>query len=234
MIEQLAERIGASTSDIIGVSRKQEIATARELSWKFLREAGGYTLDRIARIFGRNHSTIYYGINRANNLLMSNDFLATSIWQKISSINPGVIFEKNNEFDEFMIIGFKKRFVSPILSGVKKHTIREDKFNRWSAGKKMNMATEIRTKNYNQFAEKQCTGTQKIQIRYYDRDKFVRISVDDHFLGFVNFEGADISCSTSKIEDLAKNDGFENIREFFEWFNTDFDGKIIHWTDIRY
>ncbi len=37
-----------------------------------------------------------------------------------------------------------------------------------------------------------------------------------------------------EIHRLANKDGFYNILEFFNWFNTDFDGQIIHWTDLKY
>lgn len=33
---------------------------------------------------------------------------------------------------------------------------------------------------------------------------------------------------------LARNDGFDSVDEFFEWFSEDFDGWIIHWTELRY
>lgn len=37
-----------------------------------------------------------------------------------------------------------------------------------------------------------------------------------------------------KMLQLAQNDGFDTIEEFFEYFNEDFTGKIIHWTGLRY
>lgn len=33
---------------------------------------------------------------------------------------------------------------------------------------------------------------------------------------------------------LAKNDGFDDVYQFYKWFNKDFKGKIIHWTEFRY
>ena len=38
----------------------------------------------------------------------------------------------------------------------------------------------------------------------------------------------------SVIEKLAKNDGFDSIQYFFEWFNKDFEGEIRHYTDLKY
>lgn len=31
---------------------------------------------------------------------------------------------------------------------------------------------------------------------------------------------------------LANNDGFDNAVDFFKWFNKDFEGEIVHWTDL--
>ena len=36
------------------------------------------------------------------------------------------------------------------------------------------------------------------------------------------------------LRELAKNDGFESVEDFFAYFNKDFKGKIIHWTDLQY
>ena len=50
-----------------------------------------------------------------------------------------------------MVIGFNKQFPDKITEGTKKHTIREDKHDRWNAGMIMHMATGVRTKNYKCF-----------------------------------------------------------------------------------
>ena len=33
---------------------------------------------------------------------------------------------------------------------------------------------------------------------------------------------------------LVQNDGFASISDFFKFFNKDYTGKIIHWTDLKY
>lgn len=43
-----------------------------------------------------------------------------------------------------------------------------------------------------------------------------------------------IRLKRSQIEELAMNDGFESVDQFFAWFNKDWKGKIIHWTDLKY
>ncbi|WP_246838111.1 hypothetical protein [Leptospira mayottensis] len=40
--------------------------------------------------------------------------------------------------------------------------------------------------------------------------------------------------SYSECEELAENDGFESFSDFCTYFNNNFEGKIIHWTDKKY
>jgi hypothetical protein len=123
-----------------------------------------------------------------------------------------------------MILGFKKQFPPLISAGIKIHTIREDKHNRWKKGNKIHFATGVRTKDYNQFKNTGvCYSTQAITIRYpteYFND--VRIRIDG------------ILMSVAETQRIAHNDGFENLAAFLIWFNSDFDGKIIHWTKLKY
>ena len=122
-----------------------------------------------------------------------------------------------------MVIGFKEQFVPKILDGTKKHTIREDATNRWKVGRVMDMATGVRTKQYNKFTEQICTGIQTILI--------IRVS-DELNQTIVNVDGRELSLD--EIQQLAWNDGFENLIDFWLWFKDGFDGKILHWTDLRY
>lgn len=116
-----------------------------------------------------------------------------------------------------MIIGFKERFIKPILfEKTKKHTIREDKKNRWKAGMLMHMATGVRTKNYNCFKEVTCKSIQLIEIQNNS------ITVDNRKL------------TEQEIQQLIVNDGFDSTIDFWNWFEKPFKGKIIHWTDLRY
>lgn len=122
-----------------------------------------------------------------------------------------------------MVLGFKKQFVPLIKSGSKIHTIRIDKHNRWKAGMKMHMATGVRTKKYKQFCGTlTCIRTQKIQIIYKKTSPCPKIFVDGKLL------------NSDESYLLAKADGFSNTWEFRQWFNKDFRGKIIHWTDRKY
>ena len=132
-----------------------------------------------------------------------------------------------------MVIGFNKQFPDKITAGTKKHTIREDVHNRWHAGMVMHMATGVRTKNYNCFKLDTCKSTQHICI-FYDYpigSKRTVVIIDNKYI-------YDNLCPDLKaivrMNELAFNDGFDSIESFFEWFNSDFSGKLIHWTDLRY
>ena len=118
-----------------------------------------------------------------------------------------------------MVLGFNPRFVDKILNGTKVHTIRADIHDRWKAGRSIQFATGVRTKYYKQFKEGVCVSTQKIEIKYYGETPVIK--VDNQKIGFA-------------VPYLSLNDGFETLGDFFEWFDKDFTGKIIHFTYKRY
>ncbi len=136
-----------------------------------------------------------------------------------------------------MILGFKNHFVPKILDGSKIHTIREDKNNRWKKGRIIDMATGVRTKKYNKFTEQFCISTQMIEIKWtthnkglVSENKSVQVLIDNQNITNKHFKDTD----EMVVELLAKNDGFENVADFFAWFSKDFKGKIIHWTELNY
>lgn len=124
-----------------------------------------------------------------------------------------------------MILSFKKQFIERIIRGSKIHTIRLDPHNRWKVDNKIHFATGIRTKKYNQFFEGECKSIQKIKIIYKNgkhNHSMPSIYVDNKLL------------KISEMIKLAHNDGFDLLYQFIEWFNKDFEGKIIHWTNFKY
>ena len=121
--------------------------------------------------------------------------------------------------NKIMIISFKAQFKPLILNGSKIHTIRADKTSRWKAGNEIHFATGVRTADYDCFKKGICVGVQKIQIRRCYGEA-------------VRIDG--IGLSRGDIKNLAINDGFSDVDSFFQWFDTDFEGKIIHWTDFKY
>jgi hypothetical protein len=148
-----------------------------------------------------------------------------------------------------MILGFKTQIagqptffvekiracVSPIHEKTwtpKIHTIRTG--NRWKAGMKMHLATGVRTADYYQFnigeysALAHCTSVQSIQIDHNAR-LGKRVFVEDDQDSIFTKQLSDV-----EIELLSINDGFDSVDEFWNWFQHDFVGQIIHFTDFRY
>lgn len=130
-----------------------------------------------------------------------------------------------------MVLAFKKQFVAKIQAGIKKHTIREDKKNRWKVGNKIHFATGVRTKNYNQFAEGICTLIEPFEIKYeHEGSKTTaEVFVNNELLGRAVWRNCQLISSSFSVDVLSTNDGFVKTNDFFEWFDKDFKGKLIHW-----
>ena len=123
-----------------------------------------------------------------------------------------------------MILGFKQQFKEPILKGAKIHTIREDKQNRWRAGEWIHFTTNVLAKEHDLFRIDLCYSIQEIQIRW--------IKSKGHRFCLVIIDGREIWWD--EVKTLAKNDGFDDVKDFYKWFDKGFKGKIIHWTFLRY
>ena len=103
------------------------------------------------------------------------------------------------------------------------HTISADFKNRWQVGRKIHAVYNNRQKNQFQFAPTfTVKGIQTIEIKWIMPPCQITVKIDNKLL------------SLKDIQRLAINDGFENLGEFTSWFNTDFKGKIIHFTDFIY
>jgi hypothetical protein len=120
------------------------------------------------------------------------------------------------------------------MTNPKIHTIREDKKERWKPGTKIDFFINCRQKDMFRFAPVlPVVNVQKIEIleMSWVRDEFCyqkengklfAIKINDAFLPI------------DHLENLAHNDGFDSIEDFFAYFNEDFTGKLIHWTTLRY
>jgi len=70
--------------------------------------------------------------------------------------------------------------------------------------------------------EKNVVSVQDIKIEYYDDGDCVEVIIDNK------------TKTVDELEQFCINDGFESSDDFFEFFNHDFEGQIIHWTDLKY
>jgi hypothetical protein len=115
----------------------------------------------------------------------------------------------------------------------KLHTIREDKHNRWKAGMSIQMV--YRGPKYSILDHfnkgipelEKCVSVQKIDIKW---ESFIGLQKPALNIQIDNGR----SLTTSEITQLAINDGFKDIEQFCRWFNKDFSGNLIHWTDLKY
>lgn len=125
---------------------------------------------------------------------------------------------------------YKKDFIPKI------HSIRKGK--RWKAGNVIHMATGVRTKKYFRFngdgiGLDVCKAVQTIEIKEIAiTDSNYCYVTEDHKIFTVTVDGWKFTRDGIKI--LAFNDGFESAEDFFKWFDKDFEGQIIHWTDFKY
>ena len=110
--------------------------------------------------------------------------------------------------------------------GPKLHTIREDENNRWCPGMKIHPVINNRSRFRFQFAPVlECTGVQLIRICHRFVPYPPAVYVGGYLLDRMDDE---------QVRQLALNDGFPSVEAFFLWFNKDFEGKIIHWTNLKY
>ena len=119
----------------------------------------------------------------------------------------------------FNVDGKRKQtnFEEKIKKGIKLHTVRLDSKNRWKKDMKIHFATGASSK-YNCFKEGICTETQEITIL----DQCILI------------DGRELDLSEEQY--FSDNDGFDSVNDFWAWFDqySPFEGKIIHWTNLRY
>ncbi len=132
-----------------------------------------------------------------------------------------------------MILGFKEKFVEPILNGSKIHTIRVDKNRRWNGGRIIHFSTNVRTLKQNQFDLGTCRSVEDILISRYGNTVVIIIIGEDTITSINYLDSGDHVV----LDEIASNDGL-TVEEFVEWFvpgeHDFFAGRIIHWTDFSY
>ncbi|HQU51435.1 MAG TPA: hypothetical protein PK643_00405 [Saprospiraceae bacterium] len=133
-----------------------------------------------------------------------------------------------------------EEIINKVLSFEKKlkpHTIRADKSNRWKPGNKIHFVINNRTKDRFQFAPVvECKSVQKIVITHgFNGFRYEsQVWIDSHLFAEYGCSRKDINWNEKGLLKLAQNDGFDSIDAFFDYFDKDFIGKIIHWTDLKY
>lgn len=123
--------------------------------------------------------------------------------------------------DRCKILGGKPTgFEAKIDANRKKTTIREDKRNRWEEGQLIEMITGgkcFRTSRV-KMIQKITIGKIRIPAEQGMRQRMYRV---------VQVDGKIVE--KHDLIQLAKNDGFATVGDFFDYFDADFKGKLIHW-----
>lgn len=139
----------------------------------------------------------------------------------------------------------------PMMDGAdikpKIHTIREDKSDRWKSGMAIHPVINNRTPKRFQFAPTiPCKAVQRIDIKDVTGTRIMGSDLNygyilKHAIRDVDFYLAyevyvdDKRLMTDAIGELAINDGFDTIDSFFKYFADGIvNGKLIHWTDLKY
>ncbi len=145
-----------------------------------------------------------------------------------------------------MILGFTSlfdgkplNFIEKISRAIKLHTLREDVHERWNDSRTIQFCTGVRTKKYKEHFSKPCTGTQLVKL-ILPKNNFTPYITDLQIV--VN--GKPLNPLMNQV--FIKNDGFSEWTDFMKWFffekkkgkwvqtRTEWTGKIIHWTELRY
>ena len=131
-----------------------------------------------------------------------------------------------------MLLGFKKRFVEPILIGTKVHTMRKDRRVQPKIGERLYMYTGLRTSSCQKITDKEILiSTQRVHIKG---------SLNLGVAGMnVWIDGRNLS--NIEINEFVKFDGFTDQTDFASfWLEGKKNGRfaailtLYHWTDLRY
>ena len=135
---------------------------------------------------------------------------------------------KVSEYRDLQIQYVKKAISTNWIFANKIHTIRRDEKNKWKVGNKIHFVIYNRTPQRYQFAPiVPCMSVQAIKIKYCYNRNTKAFDTPIVMIG-------DKQLSINEETQLAINDGFQSSEAFFNYFDKDFTGKIIHWTDKQY
>jgi hypothetical protein len=139
-----------------------------------------------------------------------------------------------------MLLGFKPRFVDPILLGTKVFTLRNKRKNQPKIGETLFMYTGLRTSNTRKISDKEkLMSTQEVLIyiaRSSTKEISISITVDNKLL------------TREQVDQFVKYDGFVDRADFADyWIASSHKPKkapvectvggnldLFHWTDLRY
>lgn len=133
------------------------------------------------------------------------------------------------------LYNFKKRFVPMILSGDKRHTIREKRKRRAMPGEVVHLYTGLRQKGAQLLIRSRCTKVQDITIAECERCGgtgevcYSSMSYGSCEVFAISVDGGRLD--QDECERLARADGFASFSEMMQFWDgrLPFNGDIIHW-----
>lgn len=97
IVKKMAEAVNVSVGEIIGRTRRQPVATARQCVC-YTAYYSGYTYEEIGRFLGRDRVTVYHSVLLTKERLSARDLLATRIMEEYMNA-LGYAASKRNTFD---------------------------------------------------------------------------------------------------------------------------------------
>jgi hypothetical protein len=138
-----------------------------------------------------------------------------------------------------MLLGFKKQFATPILSGSKKYTIRNPRKIQPKIGERVFMYSGLRTRNTQKISDShELKSTQKVDIEISCKKgrKSIAVTVDSRRL------------ADHELEAFAQGDGFSSVADLTDYWLSDIPKDqragsdwetgvlgldLYHWTDLK-
>ena len=79
VIESVAQVFAVEADDLRGSSRKRIVSRARQLAMSLLRQHTSLSLSKIGQCFGKDHTTVLYGVRRINKVLADDPELVQQV-----------------------------------------------------------------------------------------------------------------------------------------------------------
>lgn len=141
-----------------------------------------------------------------------------------------------NQHHELFERGWDDDFHDVVMPKI--HTIREDAKGRWGYNNDIHFVINNRSPQRFQFAPViKVKSIQKIEIIWFEskhpvEGNYAVHNPKENLFALIKIDGRQLGHHT--MHDIAVNDGFDNVDDFFLYFNKSGKYNLIHWTDKKY
>lgn len=113
--------------------------------------------------------------------------------------------------------------IDALKNGQKIHSFRPDPGKRWRPGMTVHQAERGAKMKYLPIRQDVCISVQEVEVCWWDADyPCMTLWIDG------------VEMDEEQIALIAKNDGFKTVEDFKKYFSEDWEGRLIHWTYLRY